>query len=85
MTAKMDKAKIEPTARECFKLLLSAELNEAEAIATLSWAGVMLLTAHSQSIAELKLKVEHLPEAVKLYTLANARAFEAALKEKMAR
>ena len=76
----MDQAKIEPIARQTFNLCLSAGLSEAEAIAALAWAGVMLCTAHSFSIEELKLKTSNLPKAVELYTSANFNAFALALK-----
>ena len=75
----MDSTKVDLAARAMTTSML--ELSEAEAIAALSWAGVMLLTYHSKSIAELHEKVSTLPATMGAFLKANVEAFARAKAE----
>lgn len=78
----MNTHRIEPIAKAIFTSCLEAQLTEQEAIQALCFAGIMLLSAHSETIEQLSTKAAGLPEVVRLYFSANVKAFEAALREK---
>lgn len=78
----MNTSRTEPAAKQIFTTCLEAGLSEQEAVQALCFAGIMLLSAHSQTIEQLHSKAAGLPEVVRLYISANVKAFEAALREK---
>ena len=78
----MDKAKIQTVARELFRLMLEAELSEAEAVAAIVMGSTMRLAYDSTSLEDLKLKLSKLTPLFERYAELNLEAYAEAIKVK---